>query len=115
MMLKAGTKLILFESALDRLCKSLKLEYAKELKFHNIRKFRFDFAIPSAKLAIEVEGGIFKNGGHTRGRGYMKDLEKYNLAITEGWYVLRYSYETLCHIDTIKQIEIVLKNLTGKW
>jgi len=55
------------------------------------RKWRFDFAFIEQKIAIEVEGGIWKGaaGGHTSGAGYTKDCEKYNTALVLGWKVLR--------------------------
>jgi len=61
------------------------------------RKFRFDCANPSQKIAIEIDGGIWmgKGGGHTSGYGMTKDMEKLNLAVLEGWKVLRYSPQTL--------------------
>jgi len=61
------------------------------------RKFRFDAANPTEKIAIEIEGGIWlgKNGGHTGGLGYQQNMEKYNLAVLEGWKILRYSPQTM--------------------
>jgi hypothetical protein len=61
------------------------------------RKFRFDCANPTLKIAIEIEGGIWmgKVGGHTSGIGYQQNMDKYNCATLEGWRVLRYSPATL--------------------
>lgn len=59
------------------------------------RKFRFDCANPSQKIAIEIEGGLWIRGRHNRPIGMGQDMEKYNLATLEGWKVLRYSPETL--------------------
>ena len=60
------------------------------------RKFRFDCANPTLKIAIEIEGGIWlPKGGHNTGISMEKDMEKYNLATVEGWKVLRYSPQTL--------------------
>jgi hypothetical protein len=54
------------------------------------RRFRFDFAIPSANLLIDVQGGTYAPGkmGHTSGSGMAKDMEKYNLAVLQGWRVI---------------------------
>lgn len=80
---------------------SLELEYS----FSPNRKFRFDWAIPSLKLAVEFEGGIFlKHGGHNTAKHYTKDTTKYNLAQQLGWKVLRFTamnYKTL--ITTLNQ------------
>jgi len=61
----------------------------REYQFHPTRKWRFDFAYPDAKVAIEVEGGSFSSGRHTRGAGFEGDCEKYNAAAIRGWCVLR--------------------------
>lgn len=53
------------------------------------RRWRFDFAWPAYRLALEVEGGVWIRGRHTRPSGYLKDVEKYNRAALEGWRVLR--------------------------
>lgn len=65
--------------------------YVEELQFHDVRKFRFDWALPYAKIAIEYEGLFSKKSGHTTPAGYTEDCEKYNLAQIEGWKVLRYT------------------------
>ena len=62
-----------------------------EFKFHDARKWRADFSIPSKRLLIEVDGGIFSGGRHTRGAGFLADCEKLNSAAMLGYRVLRYS------------------------
>jgi very-short-patch-repair endonuclease len=62
-----------------------------EYRFHPVRKWRFDYCFLEKKLAIEIEGGIFTQGRHTRGYGYSADLEKYNAACLLGYRVLRYA------------------------
>lgn len=69
----------------------------REHRFHKERKWRFDFAIPSAKLAVEIEGGTWSGGRHTRGSGYQADLEKYNTALAMGWKVFRFSTHDVLH------------------
>ena len=63
----------------------------KEYQFHETRRWRFDFAYPEQQLAVEVEGGTWAGGRHTRGSGYEKDCEKYNEAALRGWSVLRFT------------------------
>lgn len=61
-----------------------------EYRFHPTRKWRADFAIPSAKLLIEIDGGAWSGGRHTRGAGFIGDCEKLNAAACMGYRVLRY-------------------------
>ena len=60
-----------------------------EHRFHAERKWRFDFAWPDLKVALEVEGGIWTGGRHTRGAGFLKDMDKYSEAAILGWCILR--------------------------
>ena len=60
-----------------------------EYVFHPSRKWRFDFAWPSKMVALEVEGGTWSNGAHTRGKHYESDCEKYSEAAILGWKVIR--------------------------
>lgn len=69
----------------------LKIPFVQELKFHSIRKFRFDFAIPDLMIAIEYEGLNSEKSGHTTLVGYTEDCVKYNLAAIDGWSILRYT------------------------
>ncbi len=69
--------------------------YVREHKFHATRRWRFDFAYPDLKLAIEAEGCVYGMGRHTRGKGYEGDCKKYNAAALQGWTVLRYTSGTV--------------------
>ena len=66
-------------------------EPVREHRFYPGRKWQFDFAWVEQKLAVEVEGGEWVRGRHTRGAGYTRDCEKYNAAVLEGWRVLRFT------------------------
>lgn len=62
-----------------------------EYRFHPTRRWRFDFAWPDLLLAVELEGGTWASGRHTRGPGFEKDCEKMNEAAILGWHVLRFT------------------------
>ena len=83
-------------SKLRFFCKQKNIQYHVEFIFTTERKFRFDFAIPSQKIAIEYEGIMNRKGDgnsrHTNIHGYTRDATKYNLATILGWRVLRYTY-----------------------
>lgn len=87
------------------LCRSnLQAECVKEFRFHPIRKWRFDYALPDHRLAIEVEGGVWSGGRHIRPRGFLGDMEKYNAASALGWRVLRVTPDTLHSSATLELI-----------
>lgn len=71
-----------------------------EFRFHPTRKWRFDYAWPAHRLALEVEGGSWSAGRHTRGAGFALDLEKYNTATALGWRLLRVTPPMLATIRT---------------
>ena len=71
--------------------KGLISDFVTEHKFDNTRRFRFDWAVIDLKLAVEYEGVFSKKSRHTSLNGFSKDCEKYNLAIANGWRVLRYT------------------------
>jgi very-short-patch-repair endonuclease len=61
----------------------------REFRFHGTRQWRFDFAYPGIKIAVECDGGQWeKNGGRHNSDS---DRDKMNNAILLGWYVLRFS------------------------
>jgi hypothetical protein len=62
--------------------------YVTEHRFHPTRRWRFDYAWPELKIAVEVHGGTYTNGRHTRGGGFTVDREKMNEAAIYGWTVL---------------------------
>ena len=66
-----------------------------EYRFHPVRKWRFDYAWPASRVAVEVEGIFYRAGQgksrHQTGKGYAADMEKYNAATELGWRVLRYA------------------------
>lgn len=66
------------------------VELKREYRFDRDRKWRFDFAFESLKIAVEYEG-IFTTGKsrHTTVMGYHGDTEKYNRAAVLGWRVIR--------------------------
>lgn len=66
-----------------------------EYRFHPERRWRFDLASPIAKVAIELEGGVWSGGRHTRGIGFSGDCEKYNTAQLMGWRVFRFTTDML--------------------
>ncbi len=78
-------------------------EGAYDQRFSQDRQFRFDFSWPDVKVAVEIEGGEYSRGRHTRAAGYQTDCEKYNLAADPGWVVYRYT-PTMLQRDPANQM-----------
>ena len=84
--------------------RALQIEFEQEFEFHPTRKWRADFHLKGKKILVEVEGGIWSNGRHTRGKGYLGDLDKYNAATMMGYQVIRFSTEQVKSGSAIEQI-----------
>lgn len=72
------------------------------------RRFAFDYAWPDVKLAVECEGGVWSKGAHGRGSGILRDMEKQNLAVLNGWRVLRFTPSQLVHPEWVGLIRRAL-------
>ena len=100
-----------FEAKLARELKTLKIEFEQEFEFHPKRKWRADFHLVGKKILVEVEGAIWSGGRHTRGKGYIRDMEKYNAATMMGFQVLRFSTDQVKSGHAIQQIEKMVGDL----
>jgi hypothetical protein len=67
----------------------------REVTFHPVRKWRFDYAWRTARVALEQDGGLWTSGRHVRGRGVEADNEKFAAAVLCGWRVFRASPEQI--------------------
>ena len=92
------------EATASILFKSMGLDPVQEYRFHPVRRWRFDFAFPEHKVAVEIEGGTFAKSRHTTGTGYEKDCEKYNSAILNGWRVFRFTGKMIT-VDNFKMVK----------
>lgn len=97
------------EKILMRDLKALGIGFEHEYQFHSNRKWRADFLISNTKILVEVEGGIWSKGRHTRGSGYIGDMEKYNAAAILGFQVLRFSTQQVKSGLAIQQLEQLVR------
>lgn len=80
--------------------------YPARSKTGRIRLWRLDFAWPKeahdlySPVALEIDGGVWTGGRHTRGQGYIGDMEKFNEAVLQGWMCLH------CTPTQLKTFEI---------
>ena len=77
----------------------------REFRFHATRKWRFDYAWPKQRVALEIEGGVWTGGRHTSGSGFVKDMEKYNAAALAGWRVFRVTPNHLRSVLTVGMLQ----------
>jgi hypothetical protein len=96
---------------LEIILNELQHDVFTEVKFCNHRKFRFDYLIKFSSsnkikgLAIEYEGLSYRNAnrsGHQSFTGYVANVTKYNLALSMGYLVLRYTCKQLEDPDKVK-------------
>jgi hypothetical protein len=84
-----------------------------EWRFHEKRKWRFDLCWPRLHLAVEVHGGVWTNGRHTRGKGFTADREKVNAAVELGWVVFEYTTEQIESGAAARQLKRVVESLSA--
>lgn len=91
-------------------CRSERLPTPElEYRFHPTRRWRFDYAWPEQKVALEQEGGVWSGGRHTSGAGFMKDCEKYNTATVMGWRIIRGTPSQVRSLSVITYLLPLLK------
>jgi hypothetical protein len=85
-------------------------ELEREYFFHPERRWRADFAHIGSRTLIEIEGGVFVNGGgrHNRAAGFIADAEKYLEAFLAGWSVVRLTASQL----TAPNVERLIRRVT---
>ena len=78
-----------------------------EFRFHPVRRWRADYCINPVtdKIIVEVEGGAWTRGRHTRGAGFIADMDKYNEATRLGYRVIRVTPDDLLSAKTLDLIK----------
>lgn len=86
-------------------------ELVTEYQFHPTRDWAIDFVCirPGLKVGIEVEGGTWVNGRHSRGKGYRDDCIKYNSATSMDWRVFRLTSDMLTQREGPEHLEPIIK------
>ena len=84
--------------------------WTREYRWHAAVAWRADFAFPAAKLLVEIEGGTYIAGRHSRGAEFAKDCLKYAAALLDGWGVLRFTTE---HVTDGWAVDIIALALAG--
>lgn len=102
------------EAEFDSLWESLypNIDLETEVALIPNRRFRFDYAHPQSRVAIEINGGIWSIGKHSTGKGLMRDYEKLNLAQALGWVVFQLSGDMI-NAEWLRAIATTIKQRTG--
>ena len=79
-----------------------------EFRFAPPRRWRFDYAWPEHSLALEIQGGIWIGGRHSRGAALIKEWEKLNTAAELGWRVVYCQPKDSAKPETIAMIKRAL-------
>lgn len=79
------------------------------LRQAGLRDWRIDFAWPDKKLAVEVEGGGWTGGRHTRGKGFEQDMQKYHHVMRLGWTLYRCDGRLIKSGDAVLLIKQLLE------
>lgn len=81
----------------------------REVKFHQTRRWKVDLVVspkpPRAKIAVEIEGGIWKKSRHTTGKGFTEDCVKYNELTLAGYKLLRVTPQQVTSGEAVQWIE----------
>ena len=80
-----------------------------EFRFAPPRRWRFDYRWPNQKLALEVQGGLFIGGRHSRGPALLKEHEKLNTAARMGYRILYTTPKQLVSFETATTIKQALE------
>lgn len=97
------------EEALSLHLRAHHIPFEREYSISDKTKHRFDFAIPERKILLEVQGSIWTNGRHSRGKGFESDCRKSNLAVFLGWKLLKYSTEMVLDGSAINDVLALLR------
>lgn len=83
-----------------------------EYRFAKPRRWRFDWCWVEQKVALEVQGGLFVNGRHSRGAALVKEHEKLNTAASMGYRVLFVTPSQVNSGEALTVVEAALKAVT---
>lgn len=89
-------------------------ELEREHRFDSVRRWRLDYYHAATMTGIELEGGVYSGGRHTRSAGFLGDLEKYNAAAMRGITVLRLGTGQVDHEHVAAIIEFINRKVRGE-
>lgn len=99
------------EEAFALQLRGLGIAFEREHRFHPERLWRFDFVILplERRLAVEIHGGTWVHGRHSRPLGQEADMRKHNEAVALGWRVLAVSTDHVKSGEAVRWVERMLQ------
>lgn len=88
------------------------IAHERQYRYAPGRRLAADFALPEARLLVEVQGGIWTGGAHGSKQGILRDLERLNAATLAGWWLLRVLPEW-CALEDGRAFALVLEALAA--
>lgn len=85
-------------------------DLVEEYPFHSARRWRADFAHLDARVIIEIDGGVWSGGRHTRGGGFIEDCAKLNAAAVSGWTVFRLATGMM----TVDNVQPIINHINSR-
>lgn len=79
-----------------------------EYRFSPPRRWRMDYAWPDHKVALEIQGGIWTGGRHSRGATMLREWEKLNTAAGMGWRFIYVQPADLLKTETTNAIKTAI-------
>ena len=83
-----------------------------QVKFLKDRRFIGDLVIRSARMVVELDGGVFTNGRHTRGKGYTLDRERDLAAAEAAWITVRLTTGQITEENAKRVVDVELSRIT---
>lgn len=98
------------ESLAEQLNEAGLTEYKRDYRFDApFSRRHLDFVFPAEMVAIEVQGGTWAGGRHTRGAGYEKDRKKAMDAQLKGYLMLEVTSTMIKDGAALEYINLALQ------
>lgn len=77
----------------------------REVKLSSEYAHRWDFVWPRYRLAVEINGGIWNVGGHSTGRGILRDMTKLRIATLAGYRSFQFDADAVEDGSAVAAVE----------
>jgi hypothetical protein len=75
--------------------------------------YRWDFAWPDLKVAVECNGGVWSGGAHGRPKGILRDYDKANRGRLAGWTLIAVTQRDVTSGEALRLIARALEDATA--